>query len=99
MPTYEYRCEKGCNFELFQKFNADNPKSCPKCGSIGIERQFSIPSIIYKGSGFYSTDYGSSKSRNSDQSETKKEKTNTSEKKKEKTKSKESINKTVKKKE
>ena len=99
MPTYEYRCEKGCNFELFQKFNADNPKSCPKCGSIGIERQFSIPSIIYKGSGFYSTDYGSSKSRNSDQSETKKEKTNTSETKKEKTKSKESINKTVKKKE
>ena len=90
MPTYEYRCEKGCNFELFQKFNADNPKSCPKCGSIGVERQFSIPSIIYKGSGFYSTDYGSSKSRSSDPSET-----NT----KDKTKSKESTNKAVKKKE
>ena len=74
MPTYEYQCEKGCNFEVFQKFNASNPESCPKCGSLGIERQFSIPSIIYKGSGFYSTDYGSSKSRNSDSSESKKEK-------------------------
>ena len=68
MPTYEYQCEKGCNFEVFQKFNASNPESCPKCGSLGIERQFSIPSIIYKGSGFYSTDYGSSKSRNSSSS-------------------------------
>ena len=65
MPTYEYICIKGCNFELVKAFNDEGPVSCPDCGS-SAERQFSIPSIIYKGSGFYSTDYGSSKSRNTD---------------------------------
>ncbi|MDP6425931.1 MAG: zinc ribbon domain-containing protein [SAR202 cluster bacterium] len=65
MPTYEYQCVKGCNFELVKAFSDEAPVSCPDCGS-NAERQFSIPSIIYKGSGFYSTDYGSSKSRNTD---------------------------------
>ena len=75
MPTYEYLCIKGCNFELIKAFNDEGPVSCPDCGS-SAERQFSIPSIIYKGSGFYSTDYGSSKSRNADVKDSQSESSN-----------------------
>jgi len=58
MPTYEYEC-LNCNkvFEVFQKIT-DNPlKSCPKCGK-KIKRLIGGGSgIIFKGSGFYATDY------------------------------------------
>jgi len=60
MPTYEYRC-KVCsfNFERFQKISDDAIKICPKCGG-EVERLISAGAgILFKGSGFYTTDYRS----------------------------------------
>lgn len=60
MPTYEYRCRK-CKhqFELFHSIKDDKPKRCPKCRS----RADRVPSggagLLFKGSGFYITDYRS----------------------------------------
>ena len=59
MPTYVYKCaDTGQIFELVQKFSADNGAECTTCGSQS-KRQISAPTVIYKGSGFYTTDYGS----------------------------------------
>ena len=57
MPIYEYQC-KDCDhkFELKQGFDAEPVESCPKCKGIS-RRMFHSPAIIYKGSGFYTTDY------------------------------------------
>ena len=57
MPIYEYECE-GCNhrFELRQGFDAEPKESCPLCQS-SSRRRFHSPTVIYKGSGFYTTDY------------------------------------------
>ena len=71
MPTYVYKCaDNGHIFELVQKFSSDNGAECPTCGSQS-KRQISAPTVIYKGSGFYTTDYGSgsgSKSSNGSKS-------------------------------
>ncbi len=58
MPTYEYEC-KGCGkkFELFQKMTADTVADCPKCGAKAKRKIGSGAGIIFKGSGFYATDY------------------------------------------
>ncbi len=62
MPRYDYKCEaKGHVFEVTQGFNDEPIAFCPEDGSKG-ERQLSVPHVIYKGSGFYTTDYGSGKS-------------------------------------
>jgi len=60
MPTYEYRCKKcGNNFELFQLMTEVPIKICPKCNG-EVERLIgSGAGVIFKGSGFYSTDYRS----------------------------------------
>jgi len=62
MPTYEYRCSScGCQFEEFHKMNDTSPRKCPECGA-EAERMIGTGSgIIFKGSGFYATDYGSGK--------------------------------------
>jgi len=58
MPIYEYRCEDGHTFEVMQKM-ADEPVSvCEVCGK-PVQRVFHPVAVHYKGSGFYSTDYGS----------------------------------------
>lgn len=60
MPTYEYRCS-GCstNFELFQKISDKPAKSCPECGG-SVQRIISSGAgFLFKGSGFYATDYRS----------------------------------------
>ena len=56
MPTYEYRCPScGYDFEIFQKFS-DKPLSvCPQCGG-ELRKVFNSVGIVFKGSGFYSTD-------------------------------------------
>jgi putative FmdB family regulatory protein len=61
MPTYEYKCPKcGTEFELFQKITAKAAARCPKCGA-KAERQMSAGAgLVFKGSGFYLTDYGRS---------------------------------------
>jgi putative FmdB family regulatory protein len=58
MPTYEYQCQKcKCRFEEFQKISDPPLVKCPKCGG-GLERLISGGSgLIFKGSGFYITDY------------------------------------------
>ncbi|MFA5410909.1 MAG: FmdB family zinc ribbon protein [Candidatus Omnitrophota bacterium] len=58
MPTYEYECTHcGRNFEIFQKISDPPLGKCPKCNA-QIRRLISSGSgIIFKGSGFYATDY------------------------------------------
>jgi putative FmdB family regulatory protein len=59
MPTYEYRCPNGHQFELFQKMSDEPRAQCPSCGS-GSERLLSGGvGFLLKGDGFYSTDHRS----------------------------------------
>jgi len=60
MPTYEYECEKcGHTFERFQSIKDEPVKKCPECGA-HVRRLISAGAgIIFKGSGFYATDYRS----------------------------------------
>ena len=56
MPLYDYLCQSCSHkFELRQSFQDDAVASCPECGAES-SRQFSAPQVIYKGSGFYTTD-------------------------------------------
>jgi len=58
MPTYGYECTK-CNhrFDVFQKMNDKAVEKCPKCGK-KVKRQItSGAGVIFKGTGFYATDY------------------------------------------
>src|SRR5687768_12351833 len=58
MPIYEYRCPDGHVFEVFQKM-ADAPREvCDVCGKGPVEKVLYPVSVHFKGSGFYSTDYG-----------------------------------------
>ena len=61
MPTYEYECA-GCGhqFEEFQSITANPLKKCPECGKNQLQRLIGTGAgIIFKGSGFYQTDYRS----------------------------------------
>ena len=58
MPIYEYRCPNGHTFELFQRMTDPQPETCEVCGASPIERVLYPVAVHYKGSGFYSTDYG-----------------------------------------
>jgi putative FmdB family regulatory protein len=64
MPTYEYRCNScGHEFEEFQKMTADALTICPKCAEPTLRRKMGSGSgMIFKGSGFYVTDYRKSSS-------------------------------------
>ena len=59
MPTYEYRCKScGYEFEEFQTMSADPLIMCPKCAKPALKRLMSSGAgLIFKGSGFYLTDY------------------------------------------
>jgi putative FmdB family regulatory protein len=61
MPTYDYACG-GCGheFELFQSISDAIKKKCPECGKSKLQRLFGTgAAIVFKGSGFYQTDYRS----------------------------------------
>jgi putative FmdB family regulatory protein len=60
MPTYEYRCPDGHDFEKFvQKISlASSELPCPVCGKIAQRRISAGGGLVFKGSGFYITDYG-----------------------------------------
>ena len=59
MPTYEYRCLKGHEFEVFQRMSEPPVEKCIHCGA-GAERLLSAGAgLLFKGSGFYITDYRS----------------------------------------
>ncbi len=55
MPIYEYRCSKGHLYERAEGFDAPSKQRCPTCGGHS-RRLISLPAVIFKGSGFYSTD-------------------------------------------
>jgi len=58
MPTYEYRCPKGHTFEVFHRMSDPSPSECQICGAAPVEKVLYPAAIHFKGSGFYSTDYG-----------------------------------------
>jgi putative FmdB family regulatory protein len=87
MPTYEYICGS-CqhHFEKFQSIKARPIRKCPECGKLSVRRLIGAGAgIIFKGSGFYETDYRSegykkaaeSEKKSSTDKDTKKEKTET----------------------
>lgn len=60
MPTYEYRCPKGHEFEHFFRTisSAESTMKCPECGEVAERRMSGGSALLFKGSGFYITDYG-----------------------------------------
>jgi putative FmdB family regulatory protein len=60
MPIYEYRCEQGHTFEVMQRMSDDPVATCQTCAA-PVERVFHPVAVHFKGSGFYTTDYGSRK--------------------------------------
>ena len=57
MPIYEYRCERGHQFEVMQKMTDDPVLSCSRCDA-PVQRVFHPVAVHFKGKGFYNTDYG-----------------------------------------
>ena len=76
MPTYDYQCNNcGYIFEAFQSIAADPITVCPNCDQPDVHRVLSGGvGLIFKGSGFYQTDYKHSHSTTNSSSETKPEK-------------------------
>ena len=60
MPIYEYRCERGHTFEVMQRMSEDPLTNCTTCDA-SVQRVFHPVAVHFKGSGFYTTDYGSKK--------------------------------------
>ena len=67
MPTYEYRCPEGHDFERFYRKISDaaTEVACPECGKIAERRLSAGAGLLFKGSGFYLTDYGKNAHRTS----------------------------------
>ena len=61
MPTYDYECDAcGHEFELFQSILDAVKRKCPECGQLKLSRLFGPgAAVMFKGSGFYETDYRS----------------------------------------
>jgi len=71
MPTYDYICENcGHQFEQFQSITARPLRQCPKCSKRQLKRLIGIGSgVIFKGSGFYQTDYRSENYKKTEKTE------------------------------
>lgn len=70
MPTYEYRCrECGTEFEKFQRMSDAPVAECPKCGARAERRLSAGAGLLFKGSGFYITDYRGESYRKAAESE------------------------------
>ena len=65
MPVYEYRCHAGHFYEKQEGFDAPNQHKCQECGKTA-KRQLSLPAVIFKGAGFYSTDNRNGSRHNGD---------------------------------
>ena len=61
MPTYDYECDACAHtFELFQSIKDPVKRKCPECGKLKLRRLFGTgAAVVFKGSGFYQTDYRS----------------------------------------
>ena len=80
MPTYDYVCD-GCGhkFELFQSINDPLQRKCPKCKKMKLRRLFGTgAAVMFKGSGFYTTDYRSDSYKKAADAEKPKTETTTS---------------------
>lgn len=73
MPTYEYKCENcGHAFEKFQSIIKKPSRKCPKCGKLKLKRLIGSGSgVIFKGAGFYQTDYRSKEYKKDAEEDTK----------------------------
>jgi putative FmdB family regulatory protein len=58
VPIYEYRCPNGHTFEVFQRMTDAPAESCAVCGAGPVQKVLFPVAVHFKGSGFYSTDYG-----------------------------------------
>jgi putative FmdB family regulatory protein len=58
VPIYEYRCPQGHTFEVFQRMSDPPTETCEICGASPVEKVLFPVAVHFKGSGFYSTDYG-----------------------------------------
>ncbi|UCE49391.1 MAG: zinc ribbon domain-containing protein [Phycisphaerales bacterium] len=92
MPTYDYECEScGYRFEQFQSITAKPTKKCPECGELKLQRLIGAGAgVIFKGSGFYQTDYRSESYKEAQKKETKPDTDKDTTKKKEDTRAKDS---------
>ena len=72
MPTYEFRCPQGHEFEKFYRSisGAEAQAACPVCNQLA-DRMMSATSFAFKGSGFYKTDYASKKDSGGSKGESK----------------------------
>ncbi len=79
MPTYDYKCENcGNAFEFFQSMKDEPMTLCPQCGHNTLKKMVSMPAgLIFKGSGFYLTDYAKKSSSTSTDKTDKKDTTST----------------------
>jgi len=66
MPIYEYKCPNGHHVEVFHGMSEPGPRACEVCGASPMERVLHPVAVHYKGSGFYSTDYGRGRKGNRD---------------------------------
>jgi putative FmdB family regulatory protein len=83
MPTYDYRCD-GCEheFEFFQSITSPVRRKCPECGELKLKRLIGTGgAVIFKGSGFYQTDYRSDSYKKAAEAEKKSAQDKTSKKK------------------
>lgn len=73
MPTYDYRCKScGHEMELFQSMSDKPKRKCPECGKSALERLIGTgAAVLFKGSGFYQTDYRSDSYKKSAEAEKK----------------------------
>jgi putative FmdB family regulatory protein len=66
MPIYEYKCPNGHLLEVFHGMSEPGPASCEVCGASPLVKVLHPVAVHYKGSGFYSTDYGRGKRKGGD---------------------------------
>jgi putative FmdB family regulatory protein len=70
MPIYEYKCPNGHLFEVFHGMNDPSPAACEVCGAAPVVRVLHPVAVHFKGSGFYSTDYGRGAAKKKEESTT-----------------------------
>jgi putative FmdB family regulatory protein len=70
VPIYEYRCPNGHTFEVFQKMSDAPVETCSSCGAGPVQKLLFPVAVHFKGSGFYSTDYGKGRKRAKEAGET-----------------------------